>query len=296
MRASERGILLLTCPLGDPERRPLTVAQFRVLAKRASQMEVPLYDRELEASDIVALGYDTGFADHVLTLLSQEDDLEHYLRRSQKANCGCITRISPDYPRKLRIRLGLDCPGTLWTKGNTALLESPMLSLVGSRDILPDSKAFAQALGIQAALQGYTLVSGNARGADRTAQNACLRAGGKVISVVADELEKQPNDPNVLYVSEDGFDLAFTSQRALHRNHVIHAFGEKTFVAQCSLETGGTWDGTVKNLRFGWSSVFCFQDGSEAIARLIQMGAEPVTMNALHDLRGLQGATLNFFE
>jgi predicted Rossmann fold nucleotide-binding protein DprA/Smf involved in DNA uptake len=153
----------------------------------------------------------------------------------------------------------------------------------------PDNQEFAAEVGRQAARQGFVLVSGNARGADRTAQDACLAEGGAVISVVADGLvDKQPHD-RILYLSEDGFDESFSAQRALHRNHVIHALGEKVLVAQSSLRTGGTWDGTAKNLRFGWSDVYCYQDGSEAANTLIQMGAEPVTVAQLEDLQRLPG-------
>ena len=104
----------------------------------------------------------------------------------------------------------------------------------------------------RAAEEGLTLVSGNARGADRTAQEACLAAGGRVISIVADELSKQARRRNLLYLSEDDFDGAFSTQRALSRNRCIHALGRMVFVAQSDFGHGGTWDGTVKNLRFGW--------------------------------------------
>jgi DegV family protein with EDD domain len=56
------------------------------------------------------------------------------------------------------------------------ILKSPGISLVGSRDLNPINEEFAREAGKQAALQSYTLVSGNARGADKTAQNACLAA------------------------------------------------------------------------------------------------------------------------
>ena len=58
MNAKERGFLLLTSQLGDPERKPFTVAQFRDLAKRVTQMEKPKASRELTESDLLALGYD----------------------------------------------------------------------------------------------------------------------------------------------------------------------------------------------------------------------------------------------
>ena len=50
----------------------------------------------------------------------------------------------------------------------------------------------------------------------------------------------------------------------------------------------GTWSGTAKNLRFGWSPVVCFRDGSEAASQLEQMGAYQIGMEDLRDLTGIQ--------
>lgn len=289
MNGNERGFLLLTSQLGDPDRKVLTVPQFRTLAKRMSSMEKPKESRELKREDIIALGYDSQGADRIVELLAEDFRLDWYLNRGYRAGCTPITRASEQYPPAVRKRLGLDAPGCLWAKGNLSLLDTQMVSLVGSRELQESNYAFAEAVGREVARQGYTLVSGNARGADKTAQEACLRNGGRVISVVADELEKFPYDKNILYLSEDSFDLPFSPQRAISRNRVIHALGYITLVAQCSLNTGGTWDGTVKNLRYNWSSVFCYADGSPAAMELEQLGATLILPEQLADLSALQG-------
>ena len=207
-----------------------------------------------------------------------------------------ITRVSPGYPAALRQRLGGEAPGVLWAKGDLSLLNTPAVALVGSRDLRPENRKFAEEAGRQAAKQGLTLISGNARGADVTAQNACLRAGGRVISIVADSLTSHSKKPNVLYLSEDGFDEAFSAQRALSRNRCIHAMGAAVLVAQANLQKGGTWDGTSKNLRFGWTPVCCFRDGSDAAMVLEQMGATPITMVDLQDLPELAEKDKNLFD
>lgn len=296
MTARDYGFLLLTSPLGNPDRRPLTVAQFRELTGRARQMEKPLFDRDLTQQDLIAIGCGSSFTMRILDLLSQEEQLEWYLSKAKRANCVAITRLNEKYPGKLRCDLGLDSPASLWVKGNLSLLEKPKIALVGSRDLRRDNYAFAIAVGEQAALQGYTLVSGNARGADKTAQDACLAAGGTVISVVADELESHVrSSDNVLYLSENGFDLPFSSLRALSRNRVIHALGEKTFVAQCTNGKGGTWDGTVRNLQKGWSPVYCFDDGTPVVEELCQLGAKAVSQSHLLDIRGLETPVESLF-
>jgi predicted Rossmann fold nucleotide-binding protein DprA/Smf involved in DNA uptake len=259
-------------------------------------MEKPTEQRDLTLADLTALGYEQDFAYRLLHLLSQEDLLDHYLRRAAAAGCVPIARIGQDYPAVLREKLDPDSPASLWSKGDLSILAKPRIALVGSREIQQENRSFAWEVGTQAALQGYVLVSGNARGADKIAQTACLRAGGQVIVVVADELEKQKQEKNVLYISEDGFDLPFSAIRALSRNRVIHALAEKTFVAQCTCGSGGTWDGTIKNLNSGWSPVFCFADGTPAMEQLSQMGAEKIGIQQLGDIQQLISARISLFD
>ena len=283
MNNRERGFLLLTGHLGNPDRKPLTTAQLRTLACRMREAEIPTEDRDLETSDLIALGYSRDSACHILSLLDEEALLDRYLERGRAADCVPVTRVSEDYPLTLRQRLGQDSPGCLWAKGDLSVLRHPAVSLVGSRDLLPPNREFAREVGYQAAVHGFTLISGNARGADREAQNACLKAGGRVISVVADTLAGKFCPRDVLLLSEEDFDEPFSAPRALSRNRVIHALGRITFVAQSNLGLGGTWDGTTKNLRFGWGTVACFRDGSEAMKELEQQGAWLVGKEEIED-------------
>lgn len=294
MIRSEEGFLLLCCSLGDLERRVLTTYQLRKLAQRMRDAHIPAEERELGVPDLLALGYGRPMAERIVSLFGDEDWLQAYLRRAKKAGCVPITRVSDSYPQILRAKLGLDAPGCLWAKGDLSLLERRKVSLVGSRDLLEPNRYFCAEAGSQAAKQGYALVSGNARGADQTAQNACLRSGGQVISIVADSLETKEETDNLLFLSEDAFDLPFSGRRALSRNRLIHAMGEKTFVGQCSLGIGGTWDGTVKNLSAHLSPVFCYEDGSEAAAQLAQMGAQLISLQLLQDFSGLKDSEFRF--
>ncbi len=295
MNAREQGFLLLTGFLGDPHRKPLTVAQFRTLSARVRDLEIDK-DRALTAADLVGIGYDRAFAEHILLLLSQKELLSQYAKKGLEERCIAITRVSQGYPGRLRRCLGTDAPATLWCKGDFSLLEKPPIALVGSRELQLPNELFAWEVGRQAALQGFVLVSGNARGADRAAQDSALAHGGSVISVVADQLQKYPEQKQVLYISEHGYDLPFSAQRALQRNRVIHCLGQKVFVAQCSVHKGGTWSGTQQNLRYGWSPVFCLRDGSEASVELEQMGASLITADALQDIAALQSPSMNFMD
>lgn len=296
MTPRESGFLLLASQLGDPDRKPLTTAQLRELSKLAGTMERPAEDRDLTELDLLRLGCSRALAQRIPELLDQSALLEHYLRRGRRAGCFPLTRLSDAYPPAVLNRLGFEAPGCIWAKGDLSLLEKPAVALVGSRDLAPENEAFACEVGRQAARQGYVLVSGNARGADRAAQESCLAAGGQVISVVADELERHREKAGILYLSEEDFDKPFSAQRALSRNRIIHCMGLRTFVAQCADRQGGTWDGACRNLRFGWSPVYCFADGSNGAELLFQMGAELIKLEKLHDFSALPVRFFGLFD
>ena len=287
MTAAQQGFLLLSSDLGDPRRKPLTTAQLRTLGKRVRTMEKPTQDRDMLPRDLVGIGYSQQEAERILRLLSDRELLEYYLHKAKKAGCMPVTPVSKDYPPLLRERLADDCPGCLWAKGDLSLLKYPAVSLVGSRNINAKNAAFAEAVGSQAAKLGFVLISGNARGADTIAQEACLKAGGKVISVVADALQSHAQKENVLYLAEESFDAAFSPRRALSRNRMIHSMGLCVFVAQSDVGKSGTWNGTVNNLRHGWSPVYCYDDESAAATELEQLGAQliaPEELTAMEQL------------
>ena len=169
MTPREKGFLLLTSNLGDPNRHPLTTAQVRTLAQRVAAAPRITSERELESRDLTALGYSLEMAERIVALLDDGVLLEHYLRRGERLGCHPISRVGEEYPQTVHNRLGLDAPGCLWSRGELELLQKPAVALVGSRELAPDNLAFAKEVGRQAARQGYVLVSGNARGADRAA-------------------------------------------------------------------------------------------------------------------------------
>lgn len=296
MTAAQQGFLLLSSDLGDPRRKPLTTAQLRTLGKRVRIMEKPTQDRDMLPQDLVGVGYSQQEAERILRLLSERELLEYYLHKAKKAGCIPITRISKDYPMLLREQLADDCPGCLWAKGDLSLFKCLAVSLVGSRNINGKNAAFAEAVGVQAAELGFVLISGNARGADTIAQDACLKNGGKVISIVADALQSHVQRENVLYLAEESFDAAFSPRRALSRNRLIHSMGLCVFVAQSDVGKSGTWNGTVNNLRHGWNPVYCYNDGSAAAAELEQLGAQLLMLDELTKMKELAHRRWSLFD
>lgn len=283
MTAAERGVLLLCTPLHDGEQ-VLTMAQFRELSLRAQALGAPEDDltRQLRQSDMKRLGYDEGYAERILALLSPQREcaLAEYLCKAEAQKIVPLTRVSEGYPAQLAKKLGVSCPPVLFCRGEISLFRRAGIALVGSRALLPRGRSFAGQVGTLCANEGFTLISGGADGADTAAQEACLAAGGRVIVFTAGRLCDCAPRQNVLYVSESGWNLPFSVPRAMSRNRLIHAMGEKTLVAQTGSFKGGTWSGTVDNLRHGWSPVFICDDKSAGARALIARGAEPTDLSA----------------
>ncbi|MBE6945935.1 MAG: DNA-processing protein DprA [Ruminococcaceae bacterium] len=287
MTGAELGFLLLGSHLGDPTRRPLTPSQLVRLRQRVQAQGRTMTDGQVDGAFLRSLGYSANDSAHILSLLGQLDLAIAYLERAEKLGFHCITRCSENYPNALAEAERYSPPVVLWGRGEISLLHTPCISLVGSRQARTANLNFAQAVGTEAALQGYTLVSGGAKGIDSAGQFACRNVGGKVICVVPDALtEHLVYGPGVLFLSEDSYDLHFTHQRALSRNSVIHILGSAVFVAQCDTQ-GGTWSGTTNNLKHGWRPVYCYRDDSPAAKALVSMGATPVGEESLKEIADL---------
>lgn len=268
--------LLLCCQLGQTVQ-PLSPQEFYILSEALR----PYPDIPLSWDSLDALGYSYAFRCRVMQLVDREEVLMDYVRAAPE-----IQPIWPghaDYPLRLEL-LEEAMPPALFCKGDPDLLLTPAIAVVGSRAPLEKNAAFAHAVGRQIAREGFTLVSGNARGVDSIAQEACLAEGGRVIAFVPDQLRNYPERKHVLYVSDEGYDRFFTAQRALRRNLYIHALGQLCFVAQCAKTAGGTWQGSTDNLRHLRSPLYIYNDGSPGCLALQRLGAKPLR-NPLPSLR-----------
>lgn len=176
-----------------------------------------------------------------------------------------------------------------------SFFDTPCVALTGSRRLPEAHRRFAAHIGTLAAREGLTLVSGGAVGADEAAQNACLRAGGRVICFLPDALCDHPPRENVLYCSEEGWEVPFSVPRALRRNRCIHALGGRAFVARCTEGQGGSWRGAVESMQAGLSEVFIYDDGSPDAAALAALGATPLRDFPV-TLRGLRPPQLSIFD
>lgn len=279
MTAAERGLVLLCCALGDQAARPLTMAQFRELSSRvqtAQRQGAP--DDQVDEALLERLGYSGEMAQRMVYLLSREARLETYLEEALEVGCYPVTRISPSYPQVLIQKRGASRPPVFFCAGNERLLKGPFLSVAGARRAGEAALEFAGQLGRLAARTGRILVTGGAAGVDWAAADACLRAGGSTVAMIPDALFDRAHlaGEHHLLCSEGGYDLSFTTPRAMMRNSYIHQMGEQTVVVQAAFGKGGTWHGAVENLCRRWSPLYVFDDGSAAAQALVQQGAVPI--------------------
>ena len=259
---------------------------------------------ELDQRELLRLGLSPAEADNILERLSKKQELERHLDTLWRLGVTVLTRISPGYPQRLRQVLGDRAPMLLYCVGNLCLLEEECVSLVGSRRLRAPGRYFAQCLGQATAQELLVCVSGGAAGADTAAVDSALDHGGGAVVFLADSLQERMmamrprlQSGRLLLVSEDGFDQSFSTQRAYSRNRLIHAMGQKTFVAQSDYGRGGTWNGVMENLKYGWSPVFmCASEPDDPGTRgLLERGCNPLLPEELHDLRTLEPGQTSLF-
>lgn len=297
--------MLLLC--GFPGEVPLKPQVYKKMMRAlyALGAEYPEPDQQVTERELTRLGCSGEEAEEILRRLSRQEELLDALSRLEQRGIRPVTRISGEYPERLREQLGDRGPLVLWCGGNTTLFQGKCISLVGSRRLREPGRRFAYTAGDAIARQGFCYCSGGAVGADSVGLDGALEAGGSGIVFLANSLLDALTSPEyreplaegrLLFVSEGGFDLHFSTPRALSRNRLIHAMGEKTLVAQSDYGTGGTWSGTMENLKEGWSPVLVsgLEPEDPGAAGLVERGGSFVSLEKLNDLRAFQEEQLSF--
>ena len=253
---------------------------------------------ELDEAELLRLGCKREEAAEILRRLDQRQLLGQYLMKLGQKGISVTTRISPEYPLRLREVLGDRAPLVLFYAGNADLFQKACISLVGSRQLRAPGKAFARAAGQAIALESFCYCSGGAAGADTEGMLGAASAGGSAVVFLADRLTDHLTDrryqallknQRVVLVAEQGPELEFSAPRALSRNRLIHAMGQKVLVAQSDYGSGGTWNGTMENLKAEWSPVLMFagEPDDPGTRGLVERGAVPITLSDLNDLSSL---------
>ena len=178
--------------------------------------------------------------------------LEHWQQRSIQV----ISRADDMYPQRLKKTLQHLAPALLYVCGDIAMLQRGGLAVVGSRNVDADLLEYTRNVGAIAASADCTIVSGGAKGIDQAAMQGAAAAGGRVIGVVANNLEaavmRNRNDlfeGRMLLCSPFDPAVRFEVWRAMDRNKLIYALSDFALVVESDVEKGGTWQGAVEQIQ-----------------------------------------------
>jgi predicted Rossmann fold nucleotide-binding protein DprA/Smf involved in DNA uptake len=143
----------------------------------------------------------------------------------------------------------------------------------------------AAAVGRSAARRGLTLVSGGARGADRIAMDACLRAGGRVIGILPHDLSRAAvdayragiRDGRLTLLSPWEPEAPWVTEHAFARNALIYAAADAAAIVVAAQEgRGGTWGGVTQYLTSGNTVPVFVNPAAKAAKALVARGASPL--------------------
>ena len=136
--------------------------------------------------------------------------------------------------------------------------------MIGSRNATDRDLTYSRDLGALAARQGYSIVSGGARGVDEAAMLGALEAEGTVIGVLADNLLRSSSSAryrsylmanNLVLISTFYPEAGFNAGNAMQRNKYFYCLCDAA-VAVHSGTKGGTWSGALENLKNRWTPLW----------------------------------------
>ena len=203
--------------------------------------------------------------ERIVALLSRSGALGFALEKWQRAGLWIMTRSDADYPIRLKKRLKFDAPPVLFGCGNRQLLEQGGIAVVGSRDATDEDLAYTTKLGATISRQGYTIISGGARGVDEAAMLGALEQDGAVVGVLADSLLRTATSAkyrrgllakHLVLLSPFNPEAGFDVGNAMARNKYIYCLADAAVVVATGKDKGGTWHGATENLKHGWAPLW----------------------------------------
>jgi predicted Rossmann fold nucleotide-binding protein DprA/Smf involved in DNA uptake len=261
-----KAIILLTGYLPGSEKRikPLSTTEYNKLG-------LWLRDNDLKPEDLIR---DEGVVSRldgaVLTkeklssLLSRSTALAICLEKWTRAGVWVINRSDPDYPEAYRKKLRGQSPPFFYGVGNRKVLASKAIGVVGSRKASEEDLKYAEELGKHITNQGFSVVSGGAKGIDEAAMLGALENDGTCIGILADKLLQRSTSKtyrqhlvrkNLVLLSPFHPEAGFNVGNAMGRNKYIYAKSNATCVIH-SGSKGGTWNGAIENINSKFTPLY----------------------------------------
>jgi len=166
------------------------------------------------------------------------------------------------------------------------LLGRPGLAIVGSRAASESATDAAEFAGSACAASKLVAYSGGAKGVDGRAMGAALEAGGSVVGVLSDSLERAVRAPanreaitsgRLTLITPYSPNAPFNVGAAMGRNKLIYTLADHALVVSSDAQSGGTWAGAIEAMKAKWVPVFVCEGGDfpPGNSMLIKRGATP---------------------
>lgn len=265
----KQSILLLTSYFKKPEKddaNPLTPTEWKVFAgwlkdRRYSPGSLLSED----GPNIIESWNDNKITrERLITLLKRGAQMSLALEKWMRAGIWILTRSDPEYPQKLKIKLGAISPPVLFGVGNQELLNKTGIAVIGSRDITLEDINFSQKLGKAISVNNHLVISGGAKGVDEAAMLGALSVDGYAVGVLADSLLQKSLSQlyreylvkrKLALISPYYPEAGFNVGNAMGRNKYIYCLSEAAIVVHSGLK-GGTWTGALENLKKKWVPLY----------------------------------------
>jgi predicted Rossmann fold nucleotide-binding protein DprA/Smf involved in DNA uptake len=285
-------ILLLTAPLMTGRMEPsadlLTPGEYGRLA-------VFLHDVQRSPGDLFTADADSLIrqcqgivdGDRLRKLLGRGFLLSQAVERWQTRAIWVVTSADASYPHRLKKRLKENAPAVLYGCGDAPILETGGLAVVGSHNTTPELLVYAERIGELAGCAQQTVVLGGAREIDQAFMRGSLEAGGRVVSMLADSLERAAlnreyrsplMEDQLVLVSPCDPMAGFNVDNAMQRNKLIYALADAALVISSDYQKGGMWTGAAEQLTtLRLVPVFVRSQGKidKGLQELQNMGALP---------------------
>ncbi|MDF3130737.1 DNA-processing protein DprA [Kiritimatiellaeota bacterium B1221] len=115
-------------------------------------------------------------------------DVQAEIRKAEKLGAHIVTCVDETYPALLKTIH--DPPLALYVKGNLLPQDKHAMAIIGSRRCTHYGTQVADRLSFQLAKQGYTVVSGLARGIDAAGHQGALKGGGRTLAVLGTGIDQ----------------------------------------------------------------------------------------------------------
>ena len=139
-----------------------------------------------------------------LRLFDRSASLGFEISKYASMGISLLTRADPDYPNKLKKKLKNTCPPLFYVAGERALLDLPAVGYVGSRSISEKDMEFTRSTVQKTVRNGYSVVSGGAKGCDSVAEEEALANGGAAIAFLSDSMLRKLRKAQTIQAVQQG--------------------------------------------------------------------------------------------